>query len=252
MHILDIQNRWGSVQHYYHFLLGFLTPLVEYIHNKDIQNEEIMVRDCGPMNNIIKELNYNIIFGETKWHKNIKGYDDPVLYNKNAFNILSNYLQSKNQNKELIDILIIERKCDPFYNSKLSEIKLSGVERRSIINHEEVVNNISSYFPYHIVKNVSLEGMSIYKQYSLFNNSKIVVAQHGAALANIIFMNPMSHVIEMGNSLNKVTCNKCFSSLCKIMNVNWIYQDYKSDHVKVNTENIIASIQKALIRSIKI
>lgn len=39
--------------------------------------------------------------------------------------------------------------------------------------------------------------MSIFEQYYLFNNTDIVKAQHGAALANIIFMNSKATVIEI-------------------------------------------------------
>jgi capsular polysaccharide biosynthesis protein len=39
--------------------------------------------------------------------------------------------------------------------------------------------------------------MSIFEQYYIFKNSKLVIAQHGAALANIIFMEKKCSVLEI-------------------------------------------------------
>src|SRR5262245_9534782 len=56
---LTISNVGGSVEHYHHFLLGFLVPLV--LHRRSTwQNpsyEEVCVRSCGPMDAIIRQLN---------------------------------------------------------------------------------------------------------------------------------------------------------------------------------------------------
>jgi capsular polysaccharide biosynthesis protein len=39
--------------------------------------------------------------------------------------------------------------------------------------------------------------MSAYEQIAIFQSAKVVVAESGAALTNIIFMNPKSKVIEI-------------------------------------------------------
>ena len=53
---LNIQHRApaGSVEHYYHFLLGFLMPLVDRLTHAE--NEIYVIRSCGPLDTIIRSL----------------------------------------------------------------------------------------------------------------------------------------------------------------------------------------------------
>jgi len=121
-----------------------------------------------------------------------------------------NFYVHSNYNMNNIDILIIERKINISFktsyskniirneNKKLYDFKKkSGAERRYIINHSKFVKFIKDYFPKKNVINISTEYMSIFEQFYLFHNAKLVIAQHGAALANIIFMKNKSSVIEL-------------------------------------------------------
>lgn len=103
------------------------------------------------------------------------------------------------------DILVIERSVNPSYkthpytkphpnNTYRTEIyqkmKQSGKETRSIINHMELVKCIQKIYSSHTLLNVSLEYLPISTQFYLFNHARLVVAQHGASLSNMIFMDP--------------------------------------------------------------
>jgi len=47
--VLVVSNHWdGSVQVFYHFLLGYFAPLTVWLRETGAKN--IAVRDCGPMN----------------------------------------------------------------------------------------------------------------------------------------------------------------------------------------------------------
>ena len=107
-----------------------------------------------------------------------------------------------------IDILIIERKINVSYKTSYSKniikygksfenMKKTGLQRRYIINHTKFVQCIKDYFPKKNVINISTEYMSIFEQFNLFHNAKLVIAQHGAVLANIIFMKNKKSVIEL-------------------------------------------------------
>ena len=50
-------------------------------------------------------------------------------------------------------------------------------------------------------ENVILERTSVFYQYLLFKNAKLIIANHGASLSNIIFMNKNSSVIEIISKL---------------------------------------------------
>ena len=67
--------------------------------------------------------------------------------------------------------------------------QLSGAMLRSVENHGDLVQAMRNEF---VTKfdNLVLERASIYYQYHIFNNAKIIIAQHGAALSNMFFMKP--------------------------------------------------------------
>ena len=50
--LLNIHCRQGYAEHYFHFLLGFFVPLVEFLGDKAIN---MSIRDCGPLSRIIHE-----------------------------------------------------------------------------------------------------------------------------------------------------------------------------------------------------
>ena len=50
-------------------------------------------------------------------------------------------------------------------------------------------------------ENVILERTSVFYQYLLFKNAKLIIANHGASLSNIIFMNKNTSVIEIISKL---------------------------------------------------
>jgi len=58
---LSIANQGGSVQHYFHFLLGFLVPLVIRLENRPAAAtaSNIFIRSCGPMDRHLLSLNYS-------------------------------------------------------------------------------------------------------------------------------------------------------------------------------------------------
>ena len=140
----------------------------------------------------------------------------------------------------IIDILIIERKTNISYKSlyskkiKVNQIfKTSGSDRRYIINHKKFVESIKNYFPKKNVLNISTEYMPIFEQYYVFNNSKLVIGQHGASLANIIFMKNKCSVIEI--MCKDRLKENWFLDLSKSCN-NLNYVQYLTDEESVNID----------------
>lgn len=64
---------------------------------------------------------------------------------------------------------------------------------RKVINEDEIVGLLEKYG----FKCVELESMPLKKQIRLFNSAKIIVAPHGAGLANLVFCKPRTKVIEL-------------------------------------------------------
>jgi hypothetical protein len=108
-----------------------------------------------------------------------------------------------------IIILLIERSVEPYHNTSrrtggsiVNGMKYtSGSARRKIRNHQELVQALREKYgndDKYIILNESLEGKDIRAQYALFTSARLVVAQHGAALSNMVFMDESdSHVVEI-------------------------------------------------------
>jgi hypothetical protein len=82
-----------------------------------------------------------------------------------------------------------------------SSYKPHGYERiyirrntyRKVINEEEILGLLEKYG----FKCVNLESMPLKQQIRLFYSAKIIVAPHGAGLANLVFCKPGTKVIEL-------------------------------------------------------
>lgn len=214
---LTIENSFGSVEHYYHFFLGFLLPLIYwYTYIKKENYSKIMIRSCEIMDKHLNFINIpELIIMNKNEHKEIKnrgdkdiefisivGFDNPTINNsheinfakKSLLNLLKfNYVENNIKNKYPTIALIDRKKSDPFYLSNNSEIKFSGSDKRSIPNFDQLVKSISNLNP--IV--YYLEDSSLEEQIKIFKDSDIIIAQHGASLSNIIFCKKNTFVVEI-------------------------------------------------------
>lgn len=214
---LTIKNKLGSVEHYYHFLLGFLLPLVHYRYFERSDLGEIYVRSCGPMDPHILSLRMpgiTILERETHAelssvnrndieHVSIGGYDSPLCdFSREILRARNKILLSLGlyagldscKSDDHFSLMIINRMpSNPFYHSERCEIKTSGSDRRSLPNFDDLVGSISHLSP----TVVSLEGLSLEEQIVLFRTHDLIIAQHGAALANLVFCRQGTRIIEI-------------------------------------------------------
>lgn len=220
--------REGSVTHYYHFFFGALVPLIEYhLANsskvfriltdvgpfKSILCElPLTISELrGPNLSLPghfhddKSLNQCKQAGEVS----LRAYD---CFNNDFFNLphfpkpSKTTVQAVNHFfhksvpfyiRELptYDVILIERAQDAYYQQggcadRDRIYQTSGSERRSIPNHLELVAAVRAECSERGLTfcNISLERTSVFYQYHIFTGAKLVIAQHGAALANIFFM----------------------------------------------------------------
>ena len=208
----------GSVEHYYHFLLGYLLPLARQRQRDSHQHDRradppLLVRDCGPMNRILREF-------EGRWQLSVLppgqhredgarrnasyvvGMDSWSRYEPDAIRASTQAVREA-LGMELLTsatprgrtILVIERGTpDPFYGGTAAEVKTSGVDRRSVPNLRDVAESLEECGEVTILQ---LEEMSLAEQVRAFEQADIIVAQHGAALANLVWCRPGTGVVEI-------------------------------------------------------
>ena len=237
-HDILFQCLEGSVTHFYHFFYGAMIPLILHsIENTQRTNTYRILTDIGPMKRILCELPINIIEikGPERLGDGMIFHDDKSLrrqpkpheivlqafdaYNKTFYTDEYVEKMTKSKLKKIIqffedtipyyirsipvfEILLIERSTDAYYASGCSDrshiYQISGSERRSLSNHKDLVDTLSLKYGDRFC-NIVLERSSIYYQYHMFKHARVVIAQHGAALANTLFM------MDTNNSKGELT-----------------------------------------------
>ncbi len=214
--------------HYYHFLLGVLLPLCRYLAETGETGAPILIASCGPLDALLNELRLpNLVITERRSHRKLRrtlppelasfvtidGYDlnDPSRpdYDGDAIRAAAAWLRRrwvgriadrrkslKAEWTERPRVMVINRApADAYYVSSLARGDPAGFERRHVGNHAEMVAAIVARFPG--CRDVFLEGRPLAEQIALFQLADIVVAQHGAALANIVWLRKGAEVVEL-------------------------------------------------------
>jgi hypothetical protein len=234
---LTIRNNSGSIEHFYHFVLGYLLPLGSYMTRERISQDRVMLLcSCGPFDRLMQELALpGLILCERQTHAKskamilrladadvdeIRGLDsgqlleDQVVYDVAGVRAGIAFVRQRlalaiAEARRAIEadwvasprIVLIERgEPDPFYASPICNdvnpiYRTAGKQRRMIGNHAALAIELAG--AYRGLRNVMLEGMPLAAQIALFECADVVIAQHGAALANVIWMRPDAGVIEI-------------------------------------------------------
>lgn len=191
-------NRSGSIEHYFHFLFGYLIP---FVNNVSPSDETYAFADCGPlMNEILADIGgfkTTTQIGIDSCDKNIcfQGSDD-IFFTKFDIELTRRrFFDAFNPRVFEKKVIVVDRaKPHVFYETR-AEIKGSGSNRRSVPNMKDLFSEIK-----HVFSNaelVFLEGMPLKYQIELFRNSSCVVMQHGAAMANLIWCDKGTSVVEI-------------------------------------------------------
>lgn len=275
--------REGSVTHYFHFFYGAMIPLIEYSLNP-LNSDKVyhIVSDIGPFKRTLLELPLTIVSFETpdlsidnishddkslRKYETTNGiilpaydsfgsdfYHDSFLRSKlnlttmrSVFNYFEQTIPPYIKLFPTYDIVIIQRGSDNYYEQGCSNrqelFRTSGETRRSITNHHEMVERLKELYPNKVL-NIVLERSSIYFQYHLFNSAKVIIAQHGASLANIFFMqnNPNGSIIEIITPWGKL--GNHFKNLAEFFSINYYCVEQQNEHDDVNFHNICEIVNR--------
>lgn len=191
----------GSREHYFHFLIGYLLPLVFAQINERFS--EFFVLDCGPLMNpiLINTLssmrwNYHIVKPS---QIEVPYYLDDWDYRWNSFEnvqtaanaIISAWVNHRCQQIDCpcsTNIIIQRSNPHPFYLDGRAEISGYGTNRRSISNWTEVQNLLIKNSIDHEIYEPGRHSLGC--QILTFRNARKVVGIRGAEWANAIWSLP--------------------------------------------------------------
>lgn len=231
----------GNIEHYYPFIFDLVLP-VSHLIKKLPPHTILAFESFGPLTNEF----VNLFPGRVKIVNNYecKDVNKMIGMNPKALNALTFNIEPlrkmvfKNLELRQCDkpnkVLLIERSSPDDYYLTKAKNKGAGILRRSIINHRDLANmlrnEISDDYDF---QNLVLEGLPIKEQIEHFKSAVLVIAQHGAGLANAIWMKKGTFVIEFGfratNSFKKV-------SAMRKQNY-FLFQDYNEQHITINIDD---------------
>lgn len=111
-------------------------------------------------------------------NRTCRGFGDPI--NKEAFTFTRNlFINNRHLNKP--------------QNNRRIYIQRGNVIGRNVINEIQVIELLNHYG----FESVLMDGKTIKEQAELFSQSAAIVAPHGAALTNLLFIQPGVKVIEL-------------------------------------------------------
>ena len=282
--LYKLSSLHGTIIHYYHFFYSVLVPLIiEYVKlSINYDRITIFIDDSiGPMWRILFELPIDIKL--MKYTDDLDKYDiqekyltmmdvhpskcerDEKFIKKNwakrfeykHYQLLNMFMKRKMIDHRILtcdttfNIVMVERFVNITYASiiprkNLFPITTNGSQRRSIPNYDEVVQVIKDIYPDKSLIKISTEYMSLFYQYHLLSTCDLLIAQHGAVLAQISFMKPGATIIEIVDEDKIITGENWFkpvSEACKIKHHQYVTKD---SHEVINTEkfrDFVRSVQ---------
>lgn len=218
--VLLVPNQWdGSVQEYYHFLLGYLGPVLVWLERHP--GTQIAMRDCGPMQPWIDALlgkedleilnpgaMLHLFAGRRHKAQVLLGFDDPARFKPahlEAFRSIAlrragiaTSAAAAGGGAGVAGITVIDRATSGEFNATAAaEVPASGAAVRSIPNLREVVTSPSFVSPPDVVQVVDSAHLGPVEQMQLFSSTSLLIGQHGAGLANMLWMPRGSAVVEI-------------------------------------------------------
>lgn len=229
--MLSLIQGASAIENYGHWLLDTIPKLIMVKKFKDLNSFDAIL-----LPNLKKKFQKDSLdyFGITK-NKILDGSEITHLYadkitipthpyweiNKHQFETVAN-----------VDKDILKSIRRMFLNSKnLNKYKKNEniyIDRSdSIFNHNKLINNLEiiEYLKKKGFLIIKLSKLSFNEQIELFNKAKIIIGSHGAGLTNIIFSEPSTQIIEIGNP--NFDCY-VFKNISNIQNLNYSFIKAKS------------------------
>jgi hypothetical protein len=259
--IMVVPAQWqGSVEHFYHFFFGYFMPLV--LWQERTGTMVFTLRDCGPMNpwfSLLRpgtDLEYiqaGVMLQRVLTYRQerqiLHGWDDPTRFHRDSMDhfvrtVLTRVDAAEPRPVPPKRITVLDRAPTPdFYLSNTSETYSSGAEWRSLPNTQAIAHALANLGDVTLLDTAS---MTPQEQVRALANTDLLVAQHGAGLANMVWMPPGSAVLEIKPPLMP-TINEIFANLASCRGLDHLAIDQEGEHTPIDVESVIAGAERLLL-----
>lgn len=142
-------------------------------------------------------------------------------------------------------ILLINRgESDRFYQETQAEIPGSANLRRSLPNITDIYAELEKLDVKVTMR--QLEHASLAEQINLFQNASIIIFQHGAVMANLVFCKPNATVIEILPENSDPIVVDMASTLCQGLVLKYARIPQQANHSAVDPQLVLQTVKRSL------
>lgn len=232
----------GDTNNYFHFIYDLIFPL--YLILSKVPHAKIGL-DFEELGNLRSDL--FDLFPEQVFDCGNNCKDQIDMYGMNPllvsittfeFHSFKNFIVERLQvdlSAKANKIILIERAEN--MNNPLNQAgnPRTGSAKRHMKNHRSVQKYLEKQAKGKFeVLNVQLENRSLQEQVKLFDQAILVVAQHGAGLANMAWMRSGSYVIELRSDLLRLH----YKRLANFLSLNYFLYFQIGNHVHVSIKRL--------------
>lgn len=257
--MMVVPAQWqGSVEHFYHFFLGYFMPVILWQERTGTMT--FTVRDCGPMNpwfSLVRpgtDLDFippGVMLQRVLTHRQemqiLHGWDDPTRFHRASLDTFVDAVLARTAVPEAAAgrkrITVLDRAPSPdFYVSAKSETYSSGADWRSLPNTRAVAEALGGLGDVTLLDTAALTPQ---EQVAALSRTDLLVAQHGAGLANMVWMPSGGAVLEIKPPLMP-TINEIFAYLAAARGLGHVAVDQADEHAPIDVAAVVDSAERLL------
>lgn len=238
----------GDTDNYFHFIFDLLLPL--YLIFKEFPNARVGLDfvEIGYLKSYIFKIFPHQVFDSSQ---NSDQRIDMHGMNPLLVHIPLSVIQSfktfiiEKLNIKLDNItnkvVLIERTTQLYNNEKEAVRIKTGSLKRSIKNHNALRDFLNCKVREELeVVNVKLELCPLEEQIQLFDKAHYVIAQHGAGIANIVWMRPESCIVEFRSDPLRLH----YRFLAKYASINYFHYFQNGNHITLSLRRFKKRIKR--------
>lgn len=260
----------GPLHGFYHFFMGYFVPV--YWQSVSKPNRKIAVMDSTPFNHwfdllpggtpeiidqakTVKIAYLGARSGYAKGYRVVPlvGWDKWLWFHSRNLKRIAEHMRihftelTADIHTTTPEVIVLGRDHTPEHYAEKLPTRY-GVAKRNIPNLKELVDELSQSFDVELVDGALFSPQEMFVKCS---RAKILVGQHGAALTNLFFMTPGSHVMEIAwPELASDDYLEMYRLMAKETGIHWTRPILQEDRfAKINVNTTASLVKEALAQS---